>query len=115
MLQEFASIASSKLKYPPKDIAEILNSYRTFRFLPIETQHVQMALMTAETHQISFWDALIVEAAATTGCRILYTEDLNHSQIIRGVRVVNPFLLATPALGFLDRAELLLGRQDFVP
>ena len=41
---------------------------------------------------ISFWDALIVSAAAYGGCKVLFTEDLNPGQVIEGVRVENPFL-----------------------
>ena len=37
-------------------------------------------------------DALIVRAAASAGCVRLLTEDLNHGQVIDGVRVENPFL-----------------------
>jgi predicted nucleic acid-binding protein len=49
------------------------------------------AALTAEI-PISFWDALIVAAAAHSGAKTLYTEDLNHGQEILGVRVVNPFV-----------------------
>lgn len=41
--------------------------------------------------RLSFWDALIVVAALKSGATRLYTEDLNHGQIIRGIEVVNPF------------------------
>jgi predicted nucleic acid-binding protein len=44
-------------------------------------------------HQIAFWDALIIKSAAVAGCRRLYTEDLNHGQVIEGVLFQNPFLL----------------------
>lgn len=50
------------------------------------------AARTSVDQQISVWDAMIVEAAAVTGCRVLVTEDLHHGQVIRGVRVENPFL-----------------------
>ena len=43
-------------------------------------------------NRISFWDALVIAAAESAKCSILYTEDLNHGQIIRGVRIENPFL-----------------------
>ncbi|RKY57399.1 MAG: PIN domain nuclease, partial [Candidatus Neomarinimicrobiota bacterium] len=40
--------------------------------------------------QLSFWDALIIVSAERAKCRDIWTEDLNHGQIIRGVKVVNP-------------------------
>jgi predicted nucleic acid-binding protein len=39
---------------------------------------------------LSFWDALIVAAAESAHCETLWTEDLNHGQVIRGVRIENP-------------------------
>jgi predicted nucleic acid-binding protein len=42
-------------------------------------------------HQISFWDAMIVRASIQTGARILYSEDMQHGQIINGVEIINPF------------------------
>jgi predicted nucleic acid-binding protein len=41
---------------------------------------------------ISFRDALIVSSARIAGCRLIYTEDMQHGQLIGGVRVCNPFL-----------------------
>jgi predicted nucleic acid-binding protein len=45
----------------------------------------------SEVRRISFWDALIVVAASRSGARRLYTEDLQHGQVIEGVEIVNPF------------------------
>lgn len=45
-----------------------------------------------ERYQISFWDAMIVQAAESAGCEVLYSEDLSHGQEYGGVLVVNPFL-----------------------
>jgi len=44
--------------------------------------------------QYSFYDSLIIAAALRAGCRILYSEDLQHDQNIDGLRIVNPFLPA---------------------
>jgi predicted nucleic acid-binding protein len=41
--------------------------------------------------QLSFWDALVVEAAIEAGCDILYSEDLNAGQRIGPLTIVNPF------------------------
>ena len=40
----------------------------------------------------SFWDSLILCCAKQSGCRILLSEDMQHGQVIEGVRIVNPFL-----------------------
>ena len=41
--------------------------------------------------KIGFWDAMIVLAAAESACETLWTEDLNDGQVVRGVRICNPF------------------------
>jgi predicted nucleic acid-binding protein len=40
----------------------------------------------------SFYDSLIVAAAAQAGCNILYSEDMQHGQLVAGLRILNPFL-----------------------
>ena len=44
-----------------------------------------------ESHQLSFWDAMIVAAARQAGAEKILTEDLNHGEVINGVFVENPF------------------------
>lgn len=41
-------------------------------------------------HHLSFWDALILAAAAEAGCRLLLSEDMQEGFTWRGVTVVNP-------------------------
>jgi|SRR4028119_433924 predicted nucleic acid-binding protein len=53
---------------------------------------VLKAVRRAQEMSISLWDALIVEAALKAGADRLFTEDLQHGQIIEGMRVENPFL-----------------------
>ena len=45
-----------------------------------------------EQHKLSFWDALVVEAARRAGATRLATEDLKGGRLIGGVRIENPFL-----------------------
>lgn len=46
--------------------------------------------------RISYWDALVLVAAARMEAAVLLTEDLNHGQSFGGVRVENPFADASP-------------------
>lgn len=58
----------------------------------IDLEDVMGAIDCSILNRISFWDALIVTAAGKANCETLWTEDLNHGQIIQGVRIENPFL-----------------------
>lgn len=50
------------------------------------------AVKLARNNSLSFYDALIVAAAADAGCRVLLTEDLQHGRNLGGVTIQNPFL-----------------------
>ncbi len=56
-----------------------------------DRQLVLAAIDTAQTSQITIWDALIIEAARSAGCSRVLSEDLQHGQDFGGVAVENPF------------------------
>lgn len=64
------------------------------RFSPVQEDAsiVLGAVRRAGEMSITFRDALIVEAALRSGADRLFTEDLQHGQVIEGMRVENPFL-----------------------
>jgi predicted nucleic acid-binding protein len=49
------------------------------------------AVDLATEHQLSIWDAVILCAAASAGCRVLLSEDMQDGFTWSGVTVVNPF------------------------
>lgn len=57
----------------------------------VDTTLVKSAIHASRSSQLSYWDGLIVAAAARAGCERLLTEDLNDGQEIGPVRVENPF------------------------
>lgn len=50
------------------------------------------ALEISNRWKFSFYDSLIIAAAISAKCNILYTEDLQHNQKIENIKIVNPFL-----------------------
>lgn len=94
VLQEFYNAATRKLPLPlSRDEArEVVDLYRAWPVVTIDPALMLAATRVEEAQQISFWDALIVEAARVAGAERLITEDLQHGQMIDGVEVLNPFL-----------------------
>lgn len=65
--------------------------------LPVALETHRVALRICERYKYSIYDGLIIAAAIEAGCTTLYSEDLQHGQIVEGVRIENPFLeLAVP-------------------
>lgn len=54
------------------------------------------AMEIATTHRFSFWDSVMLAAAAQAGCRVLLSEDMQHGFTWRGVTIRNPFQAARP-------------------
>jgi predicted nucleic acid-binding protein len=48
-------------------------------------------LATRRRFGISYWDAALIEAGRSLGCRVVLSEDLDAGTDYDGVRVENPF------------------------
>lgn len=93
VLQEFFVTVTRKVPHPLA-IAEAVDRIREFAawkiFSPV-VDDVLAAIVLHKQAKLSFWDAMVVHAAAQTGCDVLWTEDLSDGQLVGGVRVRNPF------------------------
>jgi predicted nucleic acid-binding protein len=68
----------------------IVADYLTWSVVTNTGESILEALDIEKRYGISFWDALVIQAAEASGATVLYTEDLSDGQMYRGVRVVNP-------------------------
>jgi predicted nucleic acid-binding protein len=90
VMQEFYAAATRKLGIKPLAVKAILKTFTVFEIIQVSTDLIHDAIDCSASNALSFWDGLIVAAAASAGCPTLYTEDLNNGQIILGVKVQNP-------------------------
>jgi predicted nucleic acid-binding protein len=91
VLQEFVNVALRKLHLPPPLVRERLAFYRRFDLVLNTPDLMSGALDLHVLHSLSFYDALIVQAASASGCAVLLSEDMQAGAVIAGVRVENPF------------------------
>lgn len=94
VLSEFYWATTRRLSVPLDHAAAATAVDRLCRLavVAIDKEMVRGAIELAEATSIAYWDALVVRAASFSVCQRLFTEDLNHGQVIDGVRVENPFL-----------------------
>ena len=90
VLQEFYVAATAKLGADPLLVKDILRSLERLETVVVSPMLIKEAIDCSLINRLSFWDALIVVTAESAHCEILWTEDLNHGQVIRGVRIENP-------------------------
>ena len=92
VLQELAVNLRRKAARPldAKATREIVADYLTWQVVVNGGESILEALDIEARFQISFWDALVVQAAQASGAEILYSEDLSDGQSYGSVRVINP-------------------------
>lgn len=93
VLQELAVNLRRKAKKPldAKATRDVVSDYLTWQVVVNGGDSILEALDLEAKYQISFWDALIVQAAHVSGAEVLYSEDLSDGQAYGAVRVINPF------------------------
>jgi len=93
VMQEFYVVVTRKLPHPLDEdrAARALRGLTKLEVVGIDVPLVLAAVNTSRAATLSLWDALIIEAARQAGCDRVYSEDMSHGQVIRGVRIENPF------------------------
>ena len=92
-LQEFYSVVTRKSLCSKEQAKTIVEKFRnTLPITQISVSHILKAIDISIQTQFSFWDSLIVSAAHSSGCVIVYSEDMNHNQLVNGVKIINPFI-----------------------
>jgi predicted nucleic acid-binding protein len=75
-----------------EETRRLLQDYLSWEVIVNSADSVVQALDIEVRYKISFWDALILQAAEISGAALLYSEDLSANQRYGPVRVVNPFV-----------------------
>ena len=93
VLQELYVALTRKMQRPnrPKQALRYLGWLAASPLFETNYVAIREAAQLSAAHRLSFWDALIIVAAARSGAKVLYSEDLQHGRSILGVRIVNPF------------------------
>lgn len=94
VLQEYVNVALRKLRLPPELIRQRISFYRRFEMVAASADLIEGALDLHVLRGLSFYDALIVQAAIVSGCERVLSEDMQHGAVFGGVRIENPFAAA---------------------
>ena len=93
VLQElYVSLRKARNPMPAAEARQVVADYLRWEVVVNNGDSVVEAAELETRYRISFWDALIVQAASTSGVEILYSEDLSAGQAYGPVRVVNPLV-----------------------
>lgn len=94
VLNEFASVATRKLRLTLAEIKEVLQTLQACcEVQPLTLETHQRGIALAERYQLPLYDAMIAASALLSDCDVLYSEDFQHSMKLDGsLKIENPFL-----------------------
>jgi Predicted nucleic-acid-binding protein, contains PIN domain len=93
VLQELYVVATRKFKPPMRrsEARELVALYATWSVVQVDVGLIVDAAALEERAQLSFWDALVIEAARRAGATRLVSEDLQDGRRIAGLVIEDPF------------------------
>jgi predicted nucleic acid-binding protein len=77
---------------PVDEVRLLLQDYFAWEIVTNTPGSVLQALDIERRYKTSFWDALILQAAESSGATVLYSEDLARGERYGPVQVVNPLI-----------------------
>ncbi|MXY00628.1 MAG: PIN domain-containing protein [Chloroflexi bacterium] len=93
VVQEALNVLASKLGATAGQQLEIFdNVLCTLWRIPPTADLYRRAVAVSERYRFGFYDSLVIAAALEYGCDFLYSEDLQHGQVVDTVTIRNPFL-----------------------
>ena len=94
VLNEFTSASLRKIKLTSTELDEFLDLFTsTFNVKSLDMGTFETGLTVSRRYGYQNYDAMIIAAALQAGCERLYSEDMQHQQIInKRLEIVNPFV-----------------------
>jgi predicted nucleic acid-binding protein len=93
VVNEFCNVGLKKLDFNCADIVFSISKFSEVFTIPeVKLSTIIKALQIKEQYGYSFYDSAIIASALQNNCSILYTEDMQHQQIIENtLTIINPF------------------------
>jgi predicted nucleic acid-binding protein len=91
VLQEYFVTVTKKLGVEAAIARRKVELLSEFDVASPEVADILAAIDLHRLHGFSFWDCLILRAAKQAGCSVLFSEDMQDTREIDGVRITNPF------------------------
>jgi predicted nucleic acid-binding protein len=92
-LNEFVAVARRKLRRPWDEVLSAIEDLCLIfpDPIPITASIHKHGVAIAQRYNYRIYDSLVIAAAISASCDVLYSEDLHAGQIIQGVAIHNPF------------------------
>ena len=93
VLNELANVAKRKAGLSSLETADLTKAVAELtRVEPLTLDTHLAGMELSNKFSLSVYDSMIVAAAISARCAILYSEDMQHGEVIDSVTIRNPFL-----------------------
>ena len=115
VMQEFYNVVLRKRWMTPAHAAQMLARLAEHTVEPATADSVLRGVALQQSHRLSIWDALIVQAALDARCAVLYSEDLQEGRRFEPSGGAGPELLVVDPFGARPDAPGLALHQAVAP
>jgi predicted nucleic acid-binding protein len=92
VLAEFHRVMTRKFKRTAIEAEHQIKLWSdVYEIAPTTAAGLTAAAALSSRHGIQIFDAIILDAAAQAGCRLLFSEEMQHEAVFNGVTIINPF------------------------
>lgn len=94
VVSEFINVTKRLMKLPKKEV--LFKCNRVFdrrQIVSVDQDILDHSYYILKKYDFQIFDSIIISSTLAAGCNTLYSEDLQHNQLIEGkLNIINPFL-----------------------
>ena len=93
VVNETVCVLLKKFKFQPSQVDAVVHFMKqNFVISDLNILTLDQTIIISTRYGYSFWDSMMIASALNNHCSILYSEDLQHNQIIDNrLQIINPF------------------------
>ncbi|WP_194973160.1 PIN domain-containing protein [Aquiflexum lacus] len=94
VVSEFLNVTRRLQKMPKNEVLEKCNKVLSYcKIIPVSYLTLDKALYLINRYDFQLFDSIIISSALEASCSTLYSEDLQHNQLIENrLTIINPFV-----------------------
>ncbi|MET7254386.1 PIN domain-containing protein [Dyadobacter jiangsuensis] len=94
VVSEFINVTKRALKLPKQEVLYKCNLiFDRCQIISVDQDILDHSYYILKKYDFQIFDSIIISSTLAAGCNTLYSEDLQHHQIIEGkLIIINPFL-----------------------
>jgi len=93
VVNEVSNVFFKKFNLSSQEVLSVIEELERFlSIVQFDLDTIKYAYKIKDKYKFSYFDSLIIATALENNCQILYSEDMQHNQLIEDkLKIINPF------------------------